>query len=135
MKCPFCHTELISGEERKFENIADHAFDPNAEDYPLRPTFICPNNDCSCTGKKFWDGYGDFYGRTPKHLYGKVITSAIESPSRKFDVQCHIRSNKTNWIGKLIFWDKSGWKKYAAADNVAKLIMKLALYRLLGYEI
>lgn len=135
MKCPFCKTELINGEEKKYDTSADHAFDPNYEyERPLRPTFVCPNYNCPCEGKKFWDEWGDFYGRTPKHLFGKILTEAIGSGSRKLSIRFDIQ-HKNRWIEKMIFWDKTGWKKHRASDIVAKFIIATGLYRVFGYEI
>lgn len=136
MKCPFCKFELIRGKERQFDTTADHVFDPNfVYERPFRETFICLNESCPCDGEKFWDDYGCFYGRISRKFHGKLITSAIGSNARKFDVECHIRNHKTSWIGELIFWDKSGWEKYRLSSFFASFIVKSGIYSLLGYEI
>jgi hypothetical protein len=58
MKCPFCKSKLVRGENREFENICDHVMNPNQENYPLRPTLIC---SCSISHDCFWDNQGGFY--------------------------------------------------------------------------
>lgn len=89
MKCPFCKRPLVPGESKKYETLADHVFDPNKTDYPLRPTFIC---GCLLSQGAYWDEYGDFYWSLRD--YAKYVTlrkygdplahgnlHAIDSPS------------------------------------------------------
>ena len=60
MRCSICKTELVPGEKKKYETLSDHVSQPNAIDYPLRSTFVCPNMDCEL-GDSFWGPDGDFY--------------------------------------------------------------------------
>ena len=71
MKCPFCGKELTNGERRKYETLIDHVDDPNKEDFPLRPTWVC---DCEKAKDSFWDMFGYFYSH---HFYDSN-TQAIE---------------------------------------------------------
>ena len=61
MRCSICKTELVRGEDKKYETLMDHVMDPNLEDYPLRPTFVCPNPDCPVHGNSFWSPDGEFF--------------------------------------------------------------------------
>jgi len=58
MKCPFCKKTLVRGEKKRFENLSDHVENPNAENHPLRLTFVC---DCEYSKDSFWDGQGGIY--------------------------------------------------------------------------
>jgi len=86
--CPFCGKELILGEQRKYETLADHVCDPNREDYPLRNTYVCT---CGDALNSFWDEWGAFYSSTFK--YGEQITSAINSGARECDER-HAKEDK-----------------------------------------
>ena len=61
MRCSICKTELVRGEDKKYETLEDHVSDPNKVDYPFRPTFVCPNLDCSVHKNSFWDPTGAFF--------------------------------------------------------------------------
>ena len=69
MKCPFCGKMLVPGERKEFETILDHVFNPNAESYPLRPTWIC---DCEYSIDSFWDEDGHRYGGRNSFDYAKL---------------------------------------------------------------
>lgn len=59
MRCPHCGQALIRGPLREYETLCEHVEDPNREEYPLRPTFVCPAGDACMAG--YWDRDGDFY--------------------------------------------------------------------------
>ena len=58
MRCPYCKQPLQLGKQREFENLNDHVTNPNAEHYPLRPTWEC---SCSDAVLQFWDQEGYVY--------------------------------------------------------------------------
>jgi len=61
MKCPFCKSELIPGENKLFETLIEHCSPSQEfEEFrpPERPTFICT---CSIAENCFWDEWGGFY--------------------------------------------------------------------------
>jgi len=60
MRCPFCKRKLKDGPRREYQTLTDHVSNPNAKSYPLRPAWIC---ECLQAEEKFWDWYGDGYGR------------------------------------------------------------------------
>jgi hypothetical protein len=63
MYCPLCHSPLNNGKDKKYETLCEHVSDPNMEDYPLRPTFVCGKETCECHKQEvFWDESGDIYG-------------------------------------------------------------------------
>lgn len=62
MKCPKCKTKLIEGEQKQYETLDEHVFNPNKEDYPLRPTYICTNKNCEISKAGFYGIWGGFYG-------------------------------------------------------------------------
>ena len=55
MYCHICNTPLVRIEDRKYETLCEHGFDPNKEDYDLRPTWQCPKKRC-------YGHYHHFYG-------------------------------------------------------------------------
>lgn len=102
MKCPFCKTELIEGEKREYQNTMEHVVNPNAEHYPLKETWVCPNESCRYHGDSFWDFFGDFYTSDPNYADRRnVITSAIGSTSRRLEVENKI-ARKSQWFIKII---------------------------------
>jgi len=70
MRCPKCKAELVHGKGSRYETLVEHVMDPNMENYPVRPAFVCPNK---CLGG-FYDPYGDFYEVT---LEQKVDTATL----------------------------------------------------------
>lgn len=136
MKCPFCKTELVKGEEKQYDTSADHAFDPNFEyERPMRETFVCPNSNCVNPSNKFWDDWGGFYGTTPRELYGKIISSAYGSGERKHVIKHMVERKFVPLANLVIKNDKMGWKKYTFEEKCANFFMKTGLYRIFGYEI
>jgi hypothetical protein len=95
MFCPMCYEKLQNGEERKFETLTDHVCDPNREDYPLRPTWICTNAKCECglSNDIFWDETGDIYGGF-KLKFPDDRDSAYPSHSRKSDIEIYKKGLK-----------------------------------------
>jgi hypothetical protein len=62
MGCPYCKAFLQLGDQQRYETLLDHVEDPNAEDYPLRETWVCPTENCTVhKSKSFFDSYGDLY--------------------------------------------------------------------------
>ncbi len=60
MKCPYCKTDLIEGEYKRYENLCEHVecrF--NYTDPPLRITYVCPKD---CTKGGYYDKDGGLYG-------------------------------------------------------------------------
>jgi hypothetical protein len=71
--------ELLVQDEkkRKFETLDEHVSDPNKRDYPERPVWLCPNEDCKVhQGGHFFADHGGLYGGhvwpdgIPYHAYG-----------------------------------------------------------------
>ena len=62
MKCPFCTRELIQGEDRAYETLVEHIFDPNNE-YGIgeRISFEC---NCSLSRNCFWGYNGELFANT-----------------------------------------------------------------------
>lgn len=58
MKCPFCKRELVRGEDRRYETLCDHVDNPNRNEYPLRPTYVC---ECDEANGLYWDQEGGTY--------------------------------------------------------------------------
>lgn len=89
MFCPKCHKELISGELREFETLSEHVMNPNMEQYPLRPTFICNNPECECSKKDiFWIENGDCYGGFDVD-FENDMSSTFPSISRRLDIEVY----------------------------------------------
>lgn len=92
MRCPKCKATLVYGGERKYETLAEHVEDPNKEDYPLRPSHICPNQ---CFGKdQFFDYDGGSYGGkdwTPKYF------SALDSLDREIGIKVALDGLSRSW--------------------------------------
>jgi len=109
MRCPFCHKKLTEGNKKKFENLCDHVSDPNQENYPERPTYVC---DCETSKGGFWDGHGDFYCSEYKDEYcGCHTTDALNSFSRRCNIAVNfeIKHSKKWWFkfieGILFKWE------------------------------
>lgn len=129
MKCPFCKTELVSGKEKKFENLADHVSNPNAEDYPSRPTFVCPMS-CEMSTDSFWDEQGGWYSGRLGVDYMKIFewkkengdsTAAIGSWDRWQD-------NKNEFSHKIypyLFWTK-GNNKFFTSYKIAGFLFRFS---------
>jgi hypothetical protein len=132
MKCPFCKTELVPGKQREFEDICDHAENPNAESYPMRPTLECSNPDCVAKDT-FWDEMGSFYsGKKWKLFFHKYdSTSAIGSWMRKSDIRFIIQE-KMNKIARIVP-DKTGWRRYCIQNKLAQFFVDHNI--LFGHEI
>lgn len=104
MKCRFCEKELVNGEEKRFETLCDHVSNPNATDYPLRPTFVCEDPECIANkvAVGFWDELGSFYyknwGAEELKPYGEY--NAINSHARQSEIEiCKDDENFTIWKG------------------------------------
>lgn len=105
MRCPKCKTELVNGESQQYETLLEHVSDPNLEDYPFRPTFICPNK---CFNG-FYDEWGDYYGRDmateERYWY------ALDSESRKSEIK----------IRTIYAWGGTKYKNYTRRINNLKI--------------
>jgi hypothetical protein len=110
MNCPFCGKKLIRGENREFENLSDHVFDPNMENHPIRPTFVC---SCPKSNNAFWDTQGGFY--THGYIEGKTtaVGSWDEAQEKEFAFAAKIQPY-------MIF----SKYKYDAAYNLARKLFK-----------
>jgi hypothetical protein len=86
MRCPRCRRELISGEFKKYEDLNDHVSNPNATDYPLRITYVCPKK---CL-KGFYDAWGDYYSSGSEFTEGRHL-HALDSGSRRSAVDFTVR--------------------------------------------
>ena len=96
MKCPKCHQELIRGVDREFETLSDHVCNPNVEHYPLRPTFVCNNEQCpASTAEIFWDEDGGMYGYNKGFEFENDISSAYPSFERKMDIEIYKKGLKS----------------------------------------
>ena len=121
MKCPFCKSDLIDGELKRYETITEHCFDPNKSEYPLRPTFICSGN-CSLSKNSFWADGGSFYSskyfdREEAKPFNEHSFSAIGSWEEYQD-----KKNKfAELIRKYLFFAKY---KYACSNKIARFIFK-----------
>ena len=88
MRCPECKTELIPGDLKEFETLLEHVSDPNQEEYPPRPTCVCPNR---CFGEKqFFDTDGGSYGGSFS-IHEKYY-SALDSFDRKIAIGSYMHS-------------------------------------------
>jgi len=95
MRCPKCKTELIKGKRKRYETLEEHVLDPNKSNYPLRPTFVCPNN---CLGK---DSYFDFDGSLcsdGKNIIPSNCFSALDSMDRKNNIKVDLTRLSTNFL-------------------------------------
>ena len=127
MKCPFCKAELVSGKEKKFENLADHVTNPNAEDYPLRPTFVC-SKVCDMSVDSFWDEQGGWYSGRLGVNYTKIhewmkehgeSTAALGSWDRWQDKKFEFSHEVYRWL----FWAK-GNHRFFLSYKIADLFFK-----------
>lgn len=60
--CPCCGKKLVPGSARRFETMDEHVGDPNKEEYPLRPTWVCATVGCKVnTSKSFYADGGELY--------------------------------------------------------------------------
>jgi len=81
-RCPCCKRKLAKGEDKEYETLSDHVYDPNMEKYPLRATWECQNVKCSVANSiRFYDQDGAVHSTTdtPKKYW-----SAIGSPDWSF---------------------------------------------------
>lgn len=94
--CPECSQKLVAGKEREYETLNDHVSNPNAETYPLRPTWICANEKCIAHGEMYWGEDGDLYigYDALKTLRPKVISSATHSFTWMCDREREFRYTK-----------------------------------------
>jgi hypothetical protein len=91
MYCPKCHEELSKDIKREFETLSDHVCNPNMTNYPLRPTFICKNEECSLSKKDiFWDEMGALYG-----WLDEEIKAPYPSFQRRIDVEIYKKGVKS----------------------------------------
>jgi hypothetical protein len=88
MKCPKCKQTLIDGGERKYETLMEHVEDPNKMDYPLRPSYVCPNQ---CFGEdSFFDCEGAFYSGISLKVLPSNCFSALDSSDREIGIKVYL---------------------------------------------
>jgi hypothetical protein len=112
VRCLLCDSDLQNGEERRYENLEDHVCYPNRKDFPLRPTFVCPNSNCKTFKKLFYDEVGYLYFHSNErsvldelrstNKYGSC--SAYDSHAYRLDIIHYYEANK-----KVLFHTKN-WK-------------------------
>jgi hypothetical protein len=93
-KCPICKSLLINGENKKYETLCDHVCNPNMDDHPYRPTYICPNKECKANIEKvFWDESGDIYGgfKIKENEFINLNDAPFGSLARKLNVEIYRR--------------------------------------------
>jgi len=90
--CPRCYSLLILGKGLKsYETLAEHVLSPNDAVSPKK-YYICSKETCIVNSRGyFWDDYGDAYcdKRLTRDLFLLGCTSAINSGSRKFEIEEH----------------------------------------------
>lgn len=94
MRCPKCKAELVEGGMQRYETMSEHVTDPNKKEYPLRPTWVCPN---TCQGEAYFDPDGYGY-RLPlgARLDVKGGWTAIDSTARKIEMKILHEKEKRN---------------------------------------
>ena len=98
MKCPFCKTNLVPGEQKRFETLGEHVCNQNMVSHPLRNTFVCPNENCDYSSVSYWNEDGEFYYTGDyKKFNWNVSHSPYGSMWRKIDM-IHILSDKVRKI-------------------------------------
>ena len=125
MRCPKCRSELVLGEQRKYETLNDHVSNPNAADYPLRRTFVCPNSDKWCL-KGFYDEWGDYYSAGHQFVDNKYLY-ALDSGSRKCQVDMQVlrpfASHKSKFFTYLKgVYDLHIWGEEDIPENILVLL-------------
>jgi len=101
MRCPKCKQTLIDGGERKYQTLIEHVEDPNKADYPLRPSYICPNQ---CFGEdSFFDYEGAFYGGIGLKVPSSCL-SALDSLDREIGIKIDLNglSNDFRYYASLL---------------------------------
>ena len=127
MKCPFCRSELKTGQLRRFETLIEHGFEPNKEVYPLRPTFICT---CVTSCHSFWTDDGNFYSykfnRKTAKDFNLETFSAIGSWQEYQDKKNKLAKD----IRKYLFFAKYKYDcSYKIANFVFCFIPKPDIYK------
>lgn len=76
MLCPACQTELVPGEDQRYQTLDEHVCCPNMRS-PIRATVQCPNVDCKAHQVgAFWS----FDGEGPYCAYGEDIKWIDHNP-------------------------------------------------------
>jgi hypothetical protein len=93
MRCPKCKVTLVDGGKRKYETLSEHVEDPNKEDYPLRDSYICPNQ---CFGKdSFFNYEGAIYD--VKFPFPSNCFSALDSLDREIGIKVALDGLSQSW--------------------------------------
>lgn len=94
MHCPYCHCAVVRGKDKRFETLCEHVEDPNREEYPLRPTWVCENLKCALSKEQvFWDDRGSMYGWSDA-LSCRDFHSTYPSFERRMEVEIQRRGVK-----------------------------------------
>lgn len=125
MKCPFCKTTLVKGEEKQFTNTSDHVFDPNHEyERPVRKTYICPNQ-CELGKNGFWDEQGGWYSGDVdyKKVYEWKTKNGSTASIGSWDRWMDKKQKFARDIYPYIFWGKYKMDiSYQIANKIFKVI-------------
>lgn len=126
--CPKCHEYLVKGELQEFETLIDHVSNPNRQSYPLRPTWVCKNDNCKASMENlFWDDDGEMYGWNKTFKFKNDISSAYPSHSRKCDIEIYKKGlKKQNYLSPaLMLWLLQPMIEYNyKADDYGNVIKK-----------
>ena len=96
MRCPKCKKTLIKGKRKRYETLVEHVSNPNQKSYPLRPTYVCPNE---CFGKEQFFGY--FGASYRDHRQRIKYWNALDSPAREAEIKTMLDMRYASWRGRL----------------------------------
>jgi hypothetical protein len=100
LKCPYCKKELIKGEQKRYETLGEHVFNPNMREHPLRDTFVCT---CEKSQGMYWDDWGDYYSKKYRSDCKEAINSGSWKCEKRFAREHMMRKTIIGkWILDLI---------------------------------
>jgi hypothetical protein len=105
--CPLCGKPLKYDGYECYETLCEHVSDPNNDNTPFKPTFVCSNETCRAYGKGYWmfyayDGEWIGYCKDDPKLIGERL---------RYDYENRIPRMKKAWGNRwyeLTKYDKNG---------------------------
>ena len=67
LHCPFCKGELVVTHQDRYQDLLEHASDPNRTP-SMKDGYDCLNEECLAFGTHTWIEDGDYYSRRPEDI-------------------------------------------------------------------